>query len=146
MPSPGGRRAESHCATLADEEAALARSTSSAGVHFSFEKLDHVTRSTICGALPAGCWSEQQHHRHELVAFAITDEMLASAREMVSGESEAERAAAAAEAEREKSEATKRAMMEAAERVKAEAAAEHHRRVKAKREAGKERQQQQRQK
>ena len=55
---------------LCDAEAALARAASSAGVHFSFEKLDHVTRSTICRALPAGCLSEKSWSRGYLSCIA----------------------------------------------------------------------------
>jgi hypothetical protein len=131
---------------LRDEEAALLRAASSNGVHFSFEKLDHVTRSTICGTLPAGCLSEQHYHRHELVTFAITDEMLAQAREMVSGESEAERAAT--EAEEEQAAAKKQAeAAEVMERAEAEhKAADTYSALAAKREAGKEREQRRKQK
>ena len=127
---------------MRDEEAALLRAASSDGVHFSFEKLDHVTRSTICGNLPAGCLSEQQYHRHELVTFAITDEMLARAREMVSGESEAERAATEAEAERTAAK-VREAAAEAVQRAEAERkAADTYSALAAKRAAGMERQQQ----
>ena len=118
---------------VSDSEAAIARAASSAGVHFSFEKVDHVTRSTICGLLPSSRLSEVVTHRHELIAFAISDETLAEARETVSGESEAERAAAEAEAQRTAADTASRAASEAAaERMQGERAAEHHRRLQAK--------------
>lgn len=69
---------------LADEDAALARAAASDGVHFSFEKTDHVTRSTICGRFEPTSIFEQSEWRNELVSFATTELTLAAARDAVS--------------------------------------------------------------
>jgi hypothetical protein len=70
---------------LADEAAAIARSSESDGVHFSFEQTDHVTRSTICGRLEPSCLSERLFFNHELISFAISEHEFELARELVSG-------------------------------------------------------------
>ena len=63
---------------LNDEAAAVQRSLASGGVHFSFEKLDKVTRTTVRGRFQAV--SEEAHHRSALVSFAVSEEALAEAR------------------------------------------------------------------
>lgn len=70
---------------LADEAAAIARAAASDGVHFSFEKIDRVTRSTICGRVEPASMLEHITWRNQLVSFAIPELALASARELVSG-------------------------------------------------------------
>ena len=123
---------------LEDEEAAIARAGASNGVHFSFEKTDHVTRSTICGRLPATCLSEVVLFRHDIVAFAISDTTLEEAREMVST-STAE--AKASDAAMQQAAATRlkaeHVAAELAAATAAEQAAAAHAKLNQKREAGK---------
>ena len=69
---------------IADEAAALQRASVSDGVHFSFEKKDTVTRSTICGKFEPSSLSEHIEWRNELASFAVTELALAAAREAVS--------------------------------------------------------------
>jgi hypothetical protein len=69
---------------IADEAAALQRASVSDGVHFSFEKKDRVTRSTICGKFEPSSLSEHIEWRNELASFAVTELALAAAREAVS--------------------------------------------------------------
>lgn len=71
---------------LADEAAAMARAAASDGVHFSFEKTDRVTRSTICGRFEPASILEHVTWRNQLVSFAIPELVLAHAREQVSSE------------------------------------------------------------
>ena len=67
---------------IADEAAALQRASVSDGVHFSFEKKDRVTRSTICGKFEPSSLSE--HIEWRKASFAVTELALAAAREAVS--------------------------------------------------------------
>ena len=60
----------------------------SSGVHFSFEKLDRVTCTTVCGKIDRVI--EPKTYRNELVSFAIDEEMLQMAREHVSGSLESD--------------------------------------------------------
>ena len=69
---------------IADEAAALQRASASDNVHFSFEKKDRVTRSTICGRFEPSSLSEHIEWRNELASFAVTELALAAAREAVS--------------------------------------------------------------
>ena len=62
----------------------MERAGRSDGVHFSFEKQDHVTATTICGAFEEASISERATHRHELVSFALDDATLEAARTHVS--------------------------------------------------------------
>ena len=63
---------------LPDGAAAVARAVASDGEHFSFEKVDHVTRTTVRGRF-IGCISEEAHHRSSLVSFALTPDALREA-------------------------------------------------------------------
>jgi hypothetical protein len=125
---------------ITDEAGAIARSTQSDGVHFSFEKRDHVTRSTICGCLSPSCLSERVFSSNELVSFAITDQELASARELVSGLATAEEEE---EAAMQAAQAVQSVQGQAAERAAEEearaAAAASFATLNQKRKAGKER-------
>ena len=111
---------------IADEAAALQRASASDGVHFSFEKKDRVTRSTICGKFEPSSLSEHMEWRNELASFAVTELALAAAREAVgtgledpSGKQQADREEAAATAE-----AADRAARAAAATVRNERTAE----------------------
>jgi hypothetical protein len=89
---------------LDDEEAASIRAASSDGVHFSFEKVDSVTRSTICGRFEPSAVMEQVLYRSQLVSFALTEHALTAVRYEVSelgqeGSAAEEELAAAAERE-----------------------------------------------
>jgi hypothetical protein len=124
---------------LADEAAALARAAASAAVHFSFEKTDHVTRSTICGRFAPSSIIEELSWHSELVSFAVSEIALTSAREVVS----------AGPHEREATSTTEDAVLaseaqvaETAARAAAAAMAvdDHARKLAEKREQGKKRQ------
>ena len=69
---------------LADGAAALQRADCSDGVHFSFEKPDHVTRTTLRGRFAGGV-SEQEYHHSSLVSFALTEAAVAEAHASTSG-------------------------------------------------------------
>ena len=70
--------------TLPDAAAAQARAEASdTGVHFSFEKEDRVTRSTIRGRL--GGLFEKVFYRGQLVAFSVPVEVHDEARRVTSG-------------------------------------------------------------
>ena len=96
---------------LADARAAQERADASDGVHFSFEKCDHVTRTAVRGRFTSGV-SEEAHHRSALVSFALTEAVVAEAETATSGgacasiesdedeAAEAEAAACASEAHR----------------------------------------------
>jgi len=81
---------------LEDEAAALARAEASDGVHFSFEKRDFVTCSTVCSTLPI---SEEMLYRGELISFAVPSLALAAARDYVSNLEQQEEASNSAQAE-----------------------------------------------
>jgi hypothetical protein len=124
---------------LADEASALARAAASAAVHFSFEKTDHVTRSTICGRFAPSSIIEELSWHSELVSFAVSEIALTSAREVVS----------AGPHEREATSTTEDAVLaseaqvaETAARAAAAAMAvdDHARKLAEKREQGKKRQ------
>jgi hypothetical protein len=68
---------------LEDEAAAEHRSCESSGVHFSFEKLDKVTRTTVRGRFSVVL--EEARHRGDLVSFTLSEEVLAEARAATSG-------------------------------------------------------------
>ena len=68
---------------LGSAAAAEQRAQESSGVHFSFEKLDKVTRTTVRGRFQT--ISEEAHHRSELVSFAVSEEALAEAHAATSG-------------------------------------------------------------
>ena len=80
---------------LADEAAAAVRAAASDGVHFSFEKTDHVTRSTICGRFEPASVLEPVTWHNQLVSFAIPELTLAGAREIVSAATETQPATGA---------------------------------------------------
>ena len=80
-------------------------------IHFSFEKRDSVTCSTVCGRLPI---SEEVLFRGELVSFAVGSAVLDAAREQISDLEREEEAAEQVRAQ---------ARVEAAERSAADAAA-----------------------
>ena len=73
---------------LRDAEAAERCAAASSGVHFSFEKLDRVACTTVCGKLNRVI--EPKTYRTELVSFAIDEEMLQLARECASGSLESD--------------------------------------------------------
>ena len=73
---------------LRDAEAAERCAAASSGVHFSFEKLDRVACTTVCGKIDRVI--EPKTYRNELVSFAIDEEMLQMAREHVSGSLESD--------------------------------------------------------
>ena len=127
---------------LEDEAAALVRAAASDAVHFSFEKLDHVTRSTICGSLSTSCLTEALYFRHELISFAISEETMVQAREIVSDMSASEESEAAAEQMESERQAQMAAQREAEQLAAAERAAAAHAQLNAKREEGKERERQ----
>ena len=129
---------------LADETAALQRAHESGGVHFSFEKLDRVTRTAVRGRFSA--ISEEVHHRSSLVSFALSEEALAEARAATCGgehhrieeeeeqllyqEADVEAAAAALAAaalEREAAQAERERRLEARRERKRERAVPHKR-------------------
>jgi hypothetical protein len=66
---------------LTDEASALARAAASDGVHYSFEKVDHVTCSTIFDSLLV---TERALYRGELVSFAVGEAAAEAARERIS--------------------------------------------------------------
>ena len=129
---------------LDDEEAASARAASSDGVHFSFEKVDSVTRSTICGRFEPSAVMEQVLCRRQLVSFALTELALAAARNEVSeagqgGSAAAEElAAAAAAAAAEKAAALAAAQL--AQRTAQQTIEESYQKLSEKRERGKQEQ------
>ena len=123
---------------LEDAAAAAARAEASDGVHFSFEKLDHVTCSTVCGRLLI---SEGVRHRNALVSFEVDSLALETASEEVST-MQAERRAADEAREREQctaAAAEDAARQASASKASAEASAGYEH-LSRKREAGKERQ------
>ena len=74
-------RERSGAQKLADEDAALVRAAASDGIHFSFEKVDRVTCSTVCSMLST---AEACLYRGQLVSFAVAEEALEVARERIS--------------------------------------------------------------
>ena len=66
---------------LTDEASALARAAASDGVHYSFEKVDHGTCSTIFDSLVV---TERASYRGELVSFAVGEGAAEAARERIS--------------------------------------------------------------
>ena len=87
---------------ILDGAAAERCAEGSSGVHFSFEKVDRVTCSTICGKFDD--FFESKTYRKELVSFAVNEDLVELARGRVSGlnseddSDEGESEAAAAEA------------------------------------------------
>ena len=75
---------------LADEAAAIARAAAFEGTHFSFEKTDRVTCSTVCGRLST---SEACLHRGKLASFAVSEASMEAAREHISTQQAAREAA-----------------------------------------------------
>ena len=67
---------------IMSEAGAQERASSSSGVHFSFEKRDRVTCSTVIGRIDT--LLEQQYYRHELISFAIDSEALELGRQHIS--------------------------------------------------------------
>ena len=122
---------------LVDEAAAEQCAQASSGVHFSFEKLDHVTCSTVCGKLDTVI--DPTTHRGELVSFAIDEEMLQQAREWVSGRIDPDADGDDGEAERDAASEAAAAASDAAEKAVAADALSTARLedLNAKREAGK---------
>ena len=126
---------------LDDEEAAGVCAASSDGVHFSFEKVDCVTRSTICGRFEPSAVTEQVLYRSQLVSFALTEHALAAARDEVSevgqeGSAAAEELAAAAAEEK----AATLAKAQLAQRTVQQTIEESYRKLSEKRERGKQEQ------
>ena len=115
--------------TLLNTVAVRQRAVASDGEHFSFEKLDCVTRTTIRGRF-AGCVSEQEYHRNALVSFALTEEAVCEAYAATLGGADE---AVESDADEERTVSERTAATKAA-------AAEHHESVSRKREAGKARQ------
>ena len=120
-----------------DAEAAGIRATASAGVHFSFEKVDRVTRSTICGRFEPSRVSEQVLHRQQLVSFALTEDALAAAREEVSGPGQEEATVAEELDAAAAREVAALAAAQLAQRTARQAAEESYQRVVEKRERSK---------
>jgi hypothetical protein len=68
---------------LEDQAAAEVRAEECSGVHYSFEKLDRITCSTVFGR--AELLIDPQHYRNDLVSFGIDEEALQAARTQISG-------------------------------------------------------------
>ena len=68
---------------LSDATAAKQLAAESDGEHFSFEKDDHVTRTTIRSRFTS--FSEEVHHRSKLVSFALTSDTVLEAHMATSG-------------------------------------------------------------
>ena len=68
---------------LSDATAAKQLAAESDGEHFSFEKDDHVTRTTIRSRFTS--FSEEVHHRSKLVSFAHTSDTVLEAHMATSG-------------------------------------------------------------
>ena len=123
---------------LVDASAAVERADGSGGEHFSFEKTDRVTRTTIRGRF-IGCISEEAHHRGALVSFALSEEAVREAFSATCGgasnaiESDEEEAPQRQQTEREAA-----AMSSITAAAEAEAASlRRHDELNQKREAGK---------
>ena len=90
---------------LSDATAAEQRAAQSDGEHYSFEKEDRVTRTTVRSRFVR--LSEEVHHRSKLVSFALTTDSVLEARAATAGgadnpiESDDEGEAADRQAERE---------------------------------------------
>ena len=90
---------------LSDATAAEQRAAQSDGEHYSFEKEDRVTRTTVRSRFVR--MSEEVHHRSKLVSFALTTDSVLEARAATAGgadnpiESDDEGEAADRQAERE---------------------------------------------
>ena len=90
---------------LSDATAAEQRAAQSDGEHYSFEKEDRVTRTTVRSRFVR--LSEEVHHRSKLVSFALTTDSVLEARATTAGgadnpiESDDEGEAADRQAERE---------------------------------------------
>ena len=124
---------------IADADEAMVRAAASSGVHFSFEKVDRVTRSTICGLFEPGKVAEQVLFRNQLASFALSEAVLAAAREAVSGTEAADSDETAA------SEGAQQMASSAAMALAAQAAAERERKhieLMAKKERGRQQQEQ----
>ncbi len=65
---------------LTDKASALARADASEGIHYSFEKLDHVTCSTVHERLLT---FDVATYRGELVSFSIAEASVEAAREHI---------------------------------------------------------------
>ena len=129
---------------LTGEASALARADASEGIHYSFEKLDHVTCSTVHERLLT---FDVATYRGELVSFSIAEASVEAAREHI----ELLEVAEEEDAEEDLLQQARSAGMEvAAAQAQAEHAAKvksdaRYARVSAAREAGKEMQRQQEQ-
>ena len=66
---------------LTDEASALARADASEGIHYSFEKLDHVTCSTVQDERLLTF--DVATYRGELVSFSIAEASVEAAREHI---------------------------------------------------------------
>ena len=120
---------------LADEEAAFARAAESDGVHFSYEKADAVTCSTVHDRLLS---ADQVLHRSELISFSIAEATVEAARERISLLIAASEAAEVREAESEHARAVAVAASEKeAAAAKAAASASRYAEMQARRETGK---------
>ena len=76
-----GQGGKNRC--LSDAAAAEQRAAQSDGEHYSFEKDDRVTRTTVRSRFFR--WSEEVHHRSKLVSFALTSDDVLEARRATSG-------------------------------------------------------------
>jgi hypothetical protein len=115
---------------LLDGAAAVARAAASDGEHFSFEKVDHVTRTTVRGRF-IGCISEEAHHRSSLVSFALTPDALREAHAATVGGSHTQ-----VESDEDDEAAAVQAALLAEREAVANAAAARHVELNARREAG----------
>ena len=125
---------------LTDEASALARADASEGIHYSFEKPDQVTCSTVQERLLT---FDSATYRGELVSFSIAEASVEAAREHI----ELLEVAEEEDAEEDMLQARSAAMEVAAAQAQAEDAAKvkgdaRYARVSAAREAGKELQRQ----
>ena len=71
---------------LEDQAAADCRASACSGVHYSFEKLDRVTCSTVHGRLEL--LIAPTFWQNQLVSFGVDEDVLQSARMCISGTSE----------------------------------------------------------
>jgi len=123
---------------LLDEASALARSAASDGMHYSFEKRDQVTCSTVFGVLLV---SDVVQYRSELCSFSVDEAMVEARRDQMSSQQE-EEAAMEQEAQRGRAEESA-AAQRAREAAAASNDAERHARfeeLRERRALGKERQ------
>ena len=67
---------------IVDQAAAEARAEACSGVHYSFEKLDRVTCSTVMGRIDL--LIDPKRYRNELVSFGVDEEALQLARTQIS--------------------------------------------------------------